>query len=55
MDPHHNTMAMTERLPWNGERSQAKRPKLDIKLEHEDVNDNYTFPETNRTYKDTVS
>lgn len=55
MDPHHHTMGMNERLTWNGERAEAKRPKLDIKLENEDVNDNYTFPETNRSYKDPVS
>ncbi|KAJ8952277.1 hypothetical protein NQ318_007445 [Aromia moschata] len=55
MDPHHHTISMSERLTWTGERAEAKRPKMDIKLESEDVNDGYCFPDTVRTCKDTIS
>ncbi|KAF2883938.1 hypothetical protein ILUMI_22230 [Ignelater luminosus] len=50
---HH--ASITERLAWTGERAEAKRPRLDIKLEDDEVNDNFTFPETVRTCKDTMS
>ncbi|KAJ8926976.1 hypothetical protein NQ314_020601 [Rhamnusium bicolor] len=55
MDPHHHTIGMSERLTWSGERAEAKRPKMDIKLENDDVNDGYCFPETVRTCKDNIS
>ncbi|KAG5878493.1 hypothetical protein JTB14_010277 [Gonioctena quinquepunctata] len=55
MDPHHHTLGMNERLAWSGERAEAKRPKLDIKLEHEEINDGYCFPEGARSCKDNVS
>lgn len=53
-DPHHphlNT-AVPDRLGWNHE---AKRPKMDIKLEHDDVNDGYCFPEAIRTCKESTT
>lgn len=53
MDPHHHTAGMAERLTWSGERAEAKRPKLDIKLENEEAND-YSFPETTRFCKDNI-
>lgn len=55
MDPHHHIMGMSERLTWTGERAEAKRPKMDIKLEHDDVNDGYCFPEGVRACKDNIS
>lgn len=55
MDPHHHIMGMSERLTWTGERAEAKRPKMDIKLEHDDVNDGYCFPEAARNCKDNIS
>ncbi|XP_019764152.1 serine-rich adhesin for platelets isoform X6 [Dendroctonus ponderosae] len=39
-------MTMSERVAWNGERVEAKRPRLDIKVENEEVNDNYCFPDS---------
>lgn len=47
MDPQH-AMSMGDRLIWTGERAEAKRPRLDIKLENEEVNDSYNFPDTIR-------
>ncbi|XP_074029912.1 nuclear factor of activated T cells 3 isoform X2 [Leptinotarsa decemlineata] len=55
MDPHHHTMVLSERLAWTGERAEAKRPKLDIKVEHDEINDRYCFPEAVRTCKDNLS
>ncbi|XP_018574169.1 nuclear factor of activated T-cells 5 isoform X2 [Anoplophora glabripennis] len=55
MDSHHHIMGMSERLTWTGERAEAKRPKMDIKLEHDDVNDGYCFPEAARSCKDNIS
>ncbi|XP_031351413.1 nuclear factor of activated T-cells 5-like isoform X3 [Photinus pyralis] len=46
---------LTDRLTWTGERAEAKRPRLDIKLEDDEINDNFSFPETIRTCKDTMS
>lgn len=46
---------LTDRLTWTGERAEAKRPRLDIKLEDDEINDNFTFPETIRTCKDNMS
>lgn len=37
---------MAERLNWTDERAQVKRPRLDIKLENDEANDSYCFPET---------
>lgn len=54
MDPHH-TMGVTDRLTWSGERAEAKKPKLDIKLEHEEINDNYSFPEGTRNCKENIA
>ncbi|XP_050509258.1 uncharacterized protein LOC114332415 isoform X3 [Diabrotica virgifera virgifera] len=51
MDPHQHRLG-TERLTWTGERAETKRQKVDIKLEDEEVNDGYCFPETVRTNKD---
>lgn len=31
---------------WVNEHSEVKRKKLEIKLESDDANDNFTFPET---------
>ncbi|ENN74818.1 hypothetical protein YQE_08591, partial [Dendroctonus ponderosae] len=45
-DSHQHTMTMSERVAWNGERVEAKRPRLDIKVENEEVNDNYCFPDS---------
>ncbi|XP_017769731.1 PREDICTED: nuclear factor of activated T-cells 5 isoform X2 [Nicrophorus vespilloides] len=42
-DPH--SYSMTDRLNWTDERAQAKRSKVDIKLENDEVNENYSFPE----------
>ncbi|XP_044267876.1 nuclear factor of activated T-cells, cytoplasmic 3 isoform X2 [Tribolium madens] len=53
-DPHHLN-SMSERLTWNGERAEPKRLKMDIKLENEDVNDRYCFPETLRSCKDSTT
>ncbi|CAG9863029.1 unnamed protein product, partial [Phyllotreta striolata] len=49
---HHQHSIGSERLTWTGERAEPKRPKLDIKLENEDLNDGYCFPESVRTCKD---
>ncbi|KAL1494845.1 hypothetical protein ABEB36_010368 [Hypothenemus hampei] len=54
-DPHHHTMSMTERLTWNGERAEAKRLRMTIKIESEDVNDNYCFPNPVLQCKDNFS
>ncbi|XP_019864955.2 uncharacterized protein LOC109594196 isoform X2 [Aethina tumida] len=53
MDPHQ--MSLSERLTWTGERAQAKRPRMDIKLEHDECNDGYSFPDTIRSHKDPIS
>ncbi|XP_050309725.1 uncharacterized protein LOC126745779 isoform X2 [Anthonomus grandis grandis] len=53
-DPHHHTMSMSERLNWTGERLEPKRLRVDIKVENEDVNDNYCFPSTVQC-KDNIS
>lgn len=55
MDPHHHTMGLSDRLTWTGERTEVKRPKLDIKLENEEVNDNFSFPESTRSSKENTS
>lgn len=47
MDPQHGVG-----MVWTGERAEAKRPRLDIKLENEDVNDSYNFPDTIRISKE---
>ncbi|XP_063903458.1 nuclear factor of activated T-cells 5-like isoform X3 [Zophobas morio] len=52
-DPHH--LNMSDRLTWNGERAEAKRLKMDIKLENEEVNDRYCFPDTVRNCKESTS
>lgn len=36
---------MVDRLNWTDERAH-KRARLDIKLENDEVNDSYCFPET---------
>ncbi|KRT85342.1 hypothetical protein AMK59_1085 [Oryctes borbonicus] len=43
MDPH--VMGLSERLHWPDERAEAKRPRIDVKLENEEANENYGFPE----------
>jgi hypothetical protein len=53
-DPHHVNMS-DSRLTWNGERAEAKRLKMDIKLENEDGNERYCFPDTLRTCKDSTA
>nr|XP_015835684.1 PREDICTED: uncharacterized protein LOC663601 isoform X3 [Tribolium castaneum] len=53
-DPLHLN-SMSERLTWNGERAEPKRLKMDIKLENEDVNDRYCFPDTLRSCKDSTT
>ncbi|CAG9814095.1 unnamed protein product [Phaedon cochleariae] len=55
LEPHHHTLDMAERLSWTGERAEAKRPKLDIKLENEEINDSYCFPESARSCEDNIS
>ncbi|XP_057657150.1 uncharacterized protein LOC130894380 isoform X1 [Diorhabda carinulata] len=52
MDPHHHR---SDRLTWTGDRSESKRQKIDVKLEREEANDNYCFPENVLTSKDNVS
>lgn len=54
MDPQH-TMNMGDRLLWTGERSEAKRPRMDIKLENDDFGGGYSFPETIRSCKESTS
>lgn len=44
-----------DRVTWSGERPEAKKPKLDIKLENEEVNDNFSFPESTRSCKENIS
>ncbi|CAG9768462.1 unnamed protein product [Ceutorhynchus assimilis] len=51
-DPHHHTMTMSERLAWTGERSGAKRLCTNIKVEHEEANGNYCFPNAPMQCKD---
>lgn len=34
MDPH--AMGIAERLHWSDERAEAKRPRIDVKMESED-------------------
>ncbi|KAF5274957.1 hypothetical protein FQR65_LT04299 [Abscondita terminalis] len=46
---------LTERVAWTGEQAEPKRPRLDIKLEDDEVNDNFSFPDTIRTCKDNMS
>ncbi|XP_066138604.1 nuclear factor of activated T-cells 5 isoform X2 [Euwallacea fornicatus] len=55
VDPHHHTMTMSERLTWTGERAEAKRLRMDIKVENEEVNDNYCFPDSALQCKDNLS
>lgn len=43
MDQQHS-MSMGDRLIWTGERAEAKRQRLDIKLESDELNDGYSFP-----------
>nr|CAH7716872.1 unnamed protein product [Callosobruchus chinensis] len=42
---HHSSCSDSGRLTWSGAPAEAKRLKLDIKLEHEEYNDNYCFPD----------
>lgn len=53
-DPHHLN-SMSDRLTWNGGRAEAKRVKMDIKLENEETNDRYCFPSTLGSCKDSTS
>lgn len=55
MDPQHAMNSMGDRLIWTGERAEPKRPRLDIKLENEEINDNYNFPDTIRNCKDSTT
>lgn len=55
MDPHPHTMGIADRVSWSGDRTEAKKPKLDIKLENEEVNDNFSFPEGARSTKENLS
>lgn len=55
MDPHHHTTSLSDRLTWSGERAETKRAKLDIKLENEEINDNFSFPDTTKTCKENIS
>lgn len=54
MDPQHG-MSMGDRIIWTGERAEPKRPRLDIKLENEELNDSYNFPDTIRNCKDSTT
>lgn len=52
MDPHQHRLGGADRLTWTGERSETKRQKVDVKLEQEEANDSYCFPENVLTSKD---
>ncbi|XP_076271222.1 nuclear factor of activated T cells 3 isoform X2 [Rhynchophorus ferrugineus] len=57
---HHNdaqqhTTLSSERLTWSGERAEAKRLRLDIKMEDEEANDSYGFPNSVRQCKENIS
>lgn len=54
MDPHHHTMGLAERVSWSGDRAEAKKPKLDIKLENEEVN-HFSFPDGAKSCKENLS
>ncbi|XP_025829828.1 uncharacterized protein LOC108738118 isoform X2 [Agrilus planipennis] len=49
---HNNIQAYPDRLAWSQERSAAKRQKLNIKVEDDEINDNYSFPDSVRTCKE---
>lgn len=44
---HHvdHSSVSSERMGWHQEQPEAKRLRLDIKLEDDEVNDNFSFPE----------
>nr|CAI5863768.1 unnamed protein product [Callosobruchus analis] len=52
---HHSSCSDSGRLTWSGAPAEAKRLKLDIKLEHEEYNDNYCFPEAIKMHKEDIS
>ncbi|XP_030761123.1 nuclear factor of activated T-cells 5 isoform X2 [Sitophilus oryzae] len=52
---HHHASLASERLTWSGERAEAKRLRLDIKMEDEEANDSYCFPPNVRQCKDNMS
>lgn len=54
MDLQHS-VNMNDRLMWTGERAEAKRPRLDIKIENDEFSDNYSFPDTIRNCKESTS
>ncbi|XP_065164436.1 uncharacterized protein NFAT isoform X3 [Atheta coriaria] len=52
----HNMLSSNESLHWaDADRAMAKRQKVDVKLENDEVNDNYSFPEHTHTYRDTTT
>lgn len=49
-------LSSNESLHWaDADRAMAKRQKVDVKLENDEVNDNYSFPEHTHTYRDTTT
>lgn len=41
-----------DRQPWADDIPEYKRRKIELKLENDETNDNYCFPETIKTCKD---
>lgn len=48
-------MGLAERLHWPNDRAEAKRPRIDVKLENEDANENYGFPENINACKENTA
>ncbi|KAF5300322.1 hypothetical protein FQA39_LY11179 [Lamprigera yunnana] len=46
---------LSERLTLTAEHVEAKRPRLDIKLEDDEINDSFSFPDAVRMRKDNMS
>ncbi|CAH0557252.1 unnamed protein product [Brassicogethes aeneus] len=54
VDPNQQ-QNVSERLTWNSERAEPKRPRIDMKLEYQEENNNYNFPKAVKSCKDSIS